>query len=147
MKINNSSTGHLVEKIRISLTNALGDDSEVILTYLFGSIIRDQGKPDSDIDLAFLVEPQAYKEDPLRACAPAHLIAAQLALDFDRETDVIILNFSSIEMCYEIISTGVCIYEREPEVRLEYEAKIRGLYYDFRPFLLNLRARCLEDLE
>ncbi len=137
----------MVEKIRTSLANAFGDESEVLLAYLFGSILRDEGKPDSDIDLAFLVEPQAYKDDPLKACAPAHLIAAQSALDLDRETDVIILNFSSIEMCYEIISTGVCIYEREPEVRLEYEAKIRGLYYDFRPFLLNLRARCLEDLE
>jgi hypothetical protein len=32
------------------------------------------------------------------------------------------------------------IYEADREARLEYESTLRGLYFDFKPFLEKLRA-------
>ncbi len=60
--------------------------------------------------------------------------------------DVTILNGSSVEMAYEVVTTGQCIYQADPDMRLEYEAKARGMYFDFRPFLLEMRSRCLASL-
>jgi hypothetical protein len=51
-----------------------------------------------------------------------------------------------LEIAYEVVSTGRCIYELNSDKRLEYEAKIRGMYFDFKPFLEELRAKSLTQL-
>lgn len=122
------------------------DHGTVIAVYMYGSCVRGEAKKSSDVDLAFLLDQKAYIEDPLEAATPAYLLAARFGLMVDREIDVMILNSASLEMAHEIITTGSCVYEVEAERRLEYEIKIRGLYFDFRPFLENLRARKLAKL-
>jgi predicted nucleotidyltransferase len=122
------------------------DYETVIAVYMYGSCVRGDARKDSDVDLAFLLDQKAYIEDPLEAATPAYLLAARFGLMVDREIDVMILNSASLEMVYEIVSTGTCVYEVEAERRLEYEIKIRGLYFDFRPFIENLRAKKLEAL-
>ena len=49
-------------------------------------------------------------------------------------------------MAYEVVTTGHCVYEVDLDQRLEYEALLRGMYFDFRPFLKELRARNLARL-
>ena len=44
--------------------------------YLFGSCLDSDRREASDIDLAFLLDEESYKSDPIEAMAPAHLIAA-----------------------------------------------------------------------
>jgi predicted nucleotidyltransferase len=121
-------------------------DESVMAVYLFGSSITGETKNASDIDLAFLLDEKAYKIDPIIAISPAYLIAAEIAMRFDRETDVTILNSSSLELSYEIMVTGKCIYEADSEVRLDYGNKIRGMYFDFKPFLDKLRLNSLVKL-
>jgi predicted nucleotidyltransferase len=121
-------------------------DESVVAVYLFGSCIRDETEKAADIDLAFLLDEQAYKSDPISAMSPAYLIASGIALHFDKETDVTILNSSSLELSYEIMITGKCLYEADPEVRLAYEIKIKSMYFDFEPFLSELRLNCLSKL-
>jgi predicted nucleotidyltransferase len=121
-------------------------DESVVAVYLFGSSISGETKNASDIDLAFLLDEQAYKTEPIIAMAPAYLIAAGIAMHFDRETDVTILNSSSLELSYEILITGKCIYEADPEARLDYGNKIRGMYFDFKPFLTGLRLNSLAKI-
>jgi predicted nucleotidyltransferase len=126
--------------------NAPQVDKSVVAVYLFGSCIRDETKKASDIDLAFLLDEQAYKADPISTMSPAYLIASEIAIQFDKETDVTILNSSSLELAYEIMVTGKCIYELDSELRLDYEIKIRGMYFDFKPFLSELRLNSLSKL-
>jgi len=78
--------------------------------------------------------------------SPAHLIAAQVGMKFDRQTDVMILNSASLELAYEVVTSGKCIFEFDPNLRMEYEIKIKGMYFDFRPFLEKLRAKSLAHL-
>ena len=122
------------------------NDGSIVAIYLFGSFLRGETEKSSDIDLAFLLDEKAYKSDPIIAMSPAHLIAAQVGMKFDRQTDVMILNSASLELAYEVITTGKRIYEIDPDLRIEYEIKIKGMYFDFRPFLEKLRAGSLAQL-
>jgi predicted nucleotidyltransferase len=121
-------------------------DESVTAVYLFGSSITGETKNASDIDLAFLLDEQAYKTDPVNAMSPAYLVAAQFGMKVDKETDVTILNSASLEIAYEVVTTGKCLFELDPDMRMEYELKIKGMYFDFKPFLDELRAKSLAHL-
>jgi predicted nucleotidyltransferase len=123
--------------------NASQVDDSIVAVYLFGSCIKGEAEISSDIDLAFLLDEQAYKNDPIGAMSPAHLIAAQFGMKVDKETDVTILNSASLELAYEVLTTGKCLFELDPDMRMEYEIKIKGMYFDFRPFLEDLRSKRL----
>lgn len=118
----------------------------IVAVYLFGSFLKRKISKNSDIDLAFLLDEVAQNSDPIDAMSSAHLIAARVGMKLDKETDVTILNSASLEVAYEVVSTGRCIYELNSDQRLEYEAKIRGMYFDFKPFLQELRDRSLMQL-
>jgi predicted nucleotidyltransferase len=120
--------------------------TSIVAVYLFGSCISCDGRETSDIDLAFLLDEDSYKSDPVVTMSPAYLIAAQIGMKLDKETDVTILNSSSLEIAYEVITTGKFLFEFDPEMRIEYELKIKGMYFDFRPFLEELRAKSLAQL-
>ena len=122
------------------------NDGSIVAIYLFGSFLRGETEKSSDIDLAFLLDEKAYKSDPIIAMSPAHLIAAKVGMQLDRETDVTILNSASLEMAYEVVTSGKCLFELDPDLRMEYEIKIKGMYFDFRPFLEELRAKSLVNL-
>ncbi len=140
----NSATS-IIKALRkaIDMTDSQG---VIAAVYLFGSFLRGGLRIDSDIDLAFLLDQKAYKSDPINAMSPAHLIAAKVGTQLDRETDVTILNSASLEIAYEVVTTGKCLFEIDPDLRMEYEIKIKGMYFDFRPFLEELRAKSLAHL-
>ncbi len=114
--------------------------------YLFGSYVKGKEKAQSDMDLAFLLDEKAYRADPFEATGPAYMAAMRIRIRFKRETDVVILNSSSVELAYEAVTSWRCVYEAEQDRRLEYEITIRSMYYDFRPFLMELRSSFLERL-
>lgn len=120
--------------------------TSILAVYLFGSCLKSDTGKASDIDLAFLLDEKAYKSDPIEAMSPAHLIAAQVGMKVDKETDVTILNSASLEIAYEVVTTGKCLFELDPDMRMEYELKIKGMYFDFKPFLEELRAKSLAHL-
>jgi predicted nucleotidyltransferase len=118
----------------------------VLVVYLYGSSLRENFKHSSDIDLAFLVDEHRYKEDAFIATALVQGIADEVFIASGREVDVTVLNAASLEMAYEIITTGFCLFETDPDVRLEYEIKVKGLYFDFQPFLFALRSKKIAQL-
>jgi predicted nucleotidyltransferase len=113
----------------------------VVIVYVFGSSGRSDFKDSSDIDLAFLVDERRHHEDAVKAISPIYMISARIGLILEREIDPFILNAASLEMAYEIITTGFCLFATDDGARLEYEIKIKGMYFDFYPFLSELRAR------
>ena len=121
-------------------------ETSIVSVYLFGSILKGNAGKTSDIDLAFLLDEKAYKSDAIIAMSSAHLIAAKVGTQLDRETDVTILNSASLEIAYEVVTTGKCLFEIDQDLRMEYEIKIKGMYFDFRPFLEELRAKSLAHL-
>jgi predicted nucleotidyltransferase len=139
------NVSNIAKFLRKRITEIQGETS-IVSVYLFGSFFKGNAGKASDIDLAFLLYEKAYKSDPINAMSPAHLIAAQVGMKFDRQTDVMILNSASLELAYEVVTSGKCIFEFDPNLRMEYEIKIKGMYFDFRPFLEELRAKSLAHL-
>jgi predicted nucleotidyltransferase len=133
-------------EIRHSLLELMSSDTPsglIRCAYLFGSFARNRERAESDIDLAFLLDRETYKKDPFEGTAPVHMIAGKMGLELDRVVDVTILNSASLEMAYEVVSEGECLFEIDPEERLQYELKVKGMYFDFRPFINELRRERL----
>ena len=133
-------------KIRNCLLECLNSEAPqglIQAVYLFGSFARNQQRAESDIDLAFLVAQEKYSIDAFECTAPLHMIAVTVGMALDRVVDVTILNSASLEIAYEIVVGGECLFESDSEQRLQYELKIRGMYFDFRPFIYELRKERL----
>ena len=122
------------------------DNDVILLVYLFGSALNKKLENASDIDFAFLLKSKEYRRDPIHTSYPAHRFASDIGLKLNKKTDVTILNSSSLEMAYAIVKNGRCIYECDADTRFEYEAKIRGMYFDFKPFLMDLREKGYESI-
>jgi predicted nucleotidyltransferase len=146
MNLKIQSSCRLRQPLQEYLRKVIPESSLVAVVYLFGSFGQGRESEQSDIDLAFLFPDALYKADPFEVMGMAAMIAAQVGMHFDRETDLTILNAASIEMAYEVVTSGCCVYTRDIDRRIEYEAIIRGMYYDFRPFLKEVRSRCLARL-
>jgi len=143
----NSLVEDIGRKVRNFIFNSETAIKSIDTVYIFGSVLDKKNfKQSSDIDIAFLVDKSLYKQDPLEASTDSYLISTKIGLFLDRQTDVIILNSASIETTFQIISTGIVIYENHSEKRIEYEIAIKGLYYDFKPFLDTLRSKTLSEL-
>jgi predicted nucleotidyltransferase len=139
---------NLIENIRCRICRRISDSETAIASidtvYIFGSVLdKKRFKKKSDIDIAFLVNKPLYKKDPLNASRDPYLISTEIGLSLERQTDVIILNSASIETIFQIISTGIVIYEKNTEKRIEYEIAAKGIYFDFKPFLDTLRSKTL----
>ena len=134
------------KELKMFLKEIIGNSSCIVVVYLFGSYAKGKEKARSDMDLAFLLDEKAYKADPFETTGHAYMTAMQIGTKFWKETDVVILNSSSIELAYEAVSSGCCVYETDQDRRLEYETKVRGMYYDFMPFVMELRSRFLSRL-
>jgi predicted nucleotidyltransferase len=136
-----------IQQLKEQLEKAIQLKDRVVAVYLFGSFLKRTPKGTSDVDLAFLVDVKHYVDDSVKATSPAYLIAARVGMALDVETDVIIMNGASIEIAYEIITTGRCLYNNDQDRRLEHECKIKGMYFDFKPFLMELRSNRLDRIQ
>ena len=136
------NVSNITKFLRKQIAEMRGETS-IVSVYLFGSILKGNADKASDIDLAFLLDEKVYKSDPIITMSPAHLIAAHVGVEFNKETDVTILNSSSLEIAYEVVTSGKCLFELDPDMRMEYELKIKGMYFDFKPFLEDLRSKRL----
>jgi uncharacterized protein len=133
--------------LRDLLKEMVQGDPGIKAVYLFGSHADGTATRRSDIDLAFLFEEAGYRADPLDLFFRAQVIAANLGESLRRKTDAVLLNSSSLEMAYEIVTTGVCVYEADRDDRAVYEARVMGLWFDFKPFVEELRALFLASLQ
>lgn len=130
----------------LQLKSGLEDiPSDVIALYLYGSILKDRLREDSDLDIAMLADHSIAPEERLRLIAEIEAIFGKLFRFMGFNQDISILDmrapYVSIELLYSVITKGVCIYERSHDERLEYEATVKTEYFDFMPFIRELRKK------
>lgn len=107
----------------------------VLLAYLFGSRVGGPVGPESDYDFAVLIEDE-QRFAVLRARL-AHALAVALGTE---RVDVVVLNRAPIELAHAIIMQGRLVYQRDNLTRVEYEARVMGLYGDYLPILRAQRS-------
>jgi predicted nucleotidyltransferase len=91
------------------------------LIYLFGSAAREELRPDSDVDLAFLSERS-------RGNYEVFLVAQQLADLLRREVDLIDLRNASTVLKAQIVAYGKNIYACDDNRRTDFEIMVLKEY-------------------
>lgn len=107
----------------------------IIAAYQFGSTIRGQEGPLSDLDIAILVDEKRVPSDLdlLRTeLLLAYELQRQLAIS---EVDLITLNRQRLAFQYAVIRTGTLIYEIDRLERIRFVQKVVQAFLDFQPTL------------
>lgn len=97
----------LIEHIRQSVP-------DLIAVYHFGSLAKGTARPDSDIDLAVLARV------PISNLRRFEL-AQELAVQLNRDVDLVDLRNASTVMRMQVLSTGTCLDVQDESARREFE--------------------------
>ena len=108
----------------------------VVAAYQFGSTVRGQESPLSDLDISILV-------DDKRAPSALDLLRIELILAHELQTylgvpeiDLITLNRQKPPLQHGILRTGRLIYDADPKYRIRFTRKVIEAYLDFQPTLM-----------
>ena len=115
------------------LKDHLYQKEEIIFAYIYGSVARNQDTKLSDIDIAIYID-----EDKRPEAGPfgyrSELITELQPLA-GNDIDLIILNEASNLLAYNVFKEGNLLFNKEPDLRTEVQAKIVDRYLDFLPML------------
>jgi predicted nucleotidyltransferase len=136
-----NSQNALVTILKNALYPLVKEDSGILAVYLFGSLVKGTFKIDSDIDLGFVMDRSLYTGSSLKAFSHARIISEDLSLIVQRPVDVYLLNEASLFFVFDVITTGICLYEKDQDKRDYYERSLKGRYYDVMPLIANLRRQ------
>lgn len=118
---------NITNQLRQTFPNALA-------LYAFGSRVQGTERPDSDLDLAILVEGYA---DPMQLWEQAN----QLANKLNHPVDLLDFRAASTVMQHQILTTGRRLWSKEPQASL-YECFVMSE----KTHLDEARAKLLADI-
>ena len=111
------------------LQDALSSLPSLRVAYLYGSFLsRDDFK---DIDIGIFIDNGPDKAHTLKFAANLGTILEE-ALEFRHECDIKILNEEPVWFTYEVISTGMILFMRNEDERIEIETGVLIEYQDIR---------------
>lgn len=126
-----------IKQTLIENASGLFAGTPVLFAYLYGSIAKNLRSPFSDLDIAVFTEEIDRKK--------ALKLELSLSLAFDEllrhtiESEVRIINCLPLPVQGDIITTGVLIYCRDDNMRVEFETNLRMSYFDFLPAIRRYR--------
>ena len=97
----------------------------ILAVYLFGSHSTGKAKPESDLDLAILLQPDQEDDFPVLE------LAVSLEKALGRRVDLVILNRAGELLKYQVRRNGCLLYERDPRLRKQFEVRGRKSFEDF----------------
>lgn len=123
--------GSLEDHHRKALAGVAEATPGVLALYLFGSRATGRSRPESDVDLAILLEPGV---DRRAAWDLRRELIARFEGVLGGEVDLAILG-EDLDLSFRVLTQGDRLYERRRDrVRFE-ESLLAARYYDFQPFL------------
>ena len=105
--------------------------TDVKLIYQFGSYGTKNQRRDSDLDLAILC-----KHSP--STMMIWELAQELAIQINCDVDLLDLSKGSTVLCYEVVTTGRCLYYNNESDRNKFEMFILRDYLDYKELLNSL---------
>ena len=117
----------IAEKIK----EVLLGQREVVFAYVFGSTATGKARKGSDVDVAVYLAPQkkaGFFDVRLK-------LLELLSRAIPGEADVLVLNTAAPFLKYVVLKEGRLVFERDPEVRLDFELKALNEYFDYKPIL------------
>lgn len=128
-----------------SLRRFFGNRSEgIIAAYLFGSHARAQAHPESDVDVAVLVDSGPFPDAASRFDLRLRLIGELMRTLGMNDIDVVMLNDAPPELGRKVVQEGIRVYAPDGEAARAYERDVQLRAADLDPFLRRARRRLLE---
>ncbi|MCK5736182.1 MAG: nucleotidyltransferase domain-containing protein [Spirochaetaceae bacterium] len=116
----------IVEIITQKIQELCRIDSRILAVFLMGSAARNTMRPDSDIDLAIMFEP----EEQIGALERAE-IAGTLSYDFAQDVDLGEITSKNLIYAREALLTGIPIYMKDSDRVNLIRANLLGMYIQF----------------
>lgn len=115
----------------------------VIIAYLFGSEVKGESGPLSDIDIAVFIDKDIDKSErfDLRL-----RLSNEISSIMGRTIDLIVMNDAPVQLSYEIIKHGVLIVCSDQSSRVDMEAEILFRYLDRRYYDKRHAEQTLEKI-
>lgn len=105
---------------------------EILFAYIFGSVARQQARPDSDVDIALYVTRKrnffSYRLKILRLLEKAL---------HQENIDVVILNEAPLSLRFLVQKQGMLLFEKSHDARIRFEVQTMKEYWDYEPYLLR----------
>lgn len=103
--------------------------------YLFGSVARDNARPDSDVDVGvlFLERPEPTLE------GQPYDMADALERVLGRPVDVVVLNTAAADLRMRVLRDGHLVFEGDAAARVRFEVATRNEAFDLEPILREYR--------
>lgn len=141
----------LTDIVQTVLSNE--DTLGINLVYLFGSRAkaltgdspspnRDVG-PLSDYDFGVVAKFKASEENKIPH-SRLFKLQSKFARLLNSEVDLLQLNSAPIELQYNVIASGVLLFETNIELKVEYEARVLSRYGDYLPVLRRQREEIIQ---
>lgn len=111
-------------EVQEKLTILLRD--RVVFALLFGSVIRDDFRPESDIDVAVYLKQLPAKRKDLFSMLGA------LRREFERDLDIIVLNTSDIIITMQVLANGRLLLDNDHVAFVTFKARKISEYLDFK---------------
>jgi predicted nucleotidyltransferase len=127
-----STPSSIAAKIRPVLSGC----EEIVAAYLFGSAVSDRRRPDSDIDIAVLLDEEVSNTDR-KALQESLLPPLCRALRDD--VHLLVLNDASYLARSQVFSKGEPLYIRDYKLLALFRMKSFALYAEFAPYLQMTR--------
>lgn len=107
---------------------------EVQIAYLFGSQATGRTTPLSDVDVAVLVDPSRIPPS-MPYGYKAEIGADLIRLLKTNQVDLVLLNQAPPFLLHRVLNSGRCLFARNRQTRLRFEADAMGRYLDVKPLL------------
>jgi predicted nucleotidyltransferase len=121
-----------LEELQDSIVDVLSEESAVAAAYLYGSTRRESTTPQSDVDLALVLDNRldAHERGTVLRRVTMLLSRACPGSTFDARC----LDELPAAIAGRVVTEGLRVFERDPVRRVAAEVRARMLYHDFLPF-------------
>ena len=129
------------------LTRRLAALPEVRLAYLFGSRVKGSSRPDSDLDIAILVDDR-LAAGPGEINRTVRRLAGRLSGEIPSEAlDVVLLNTAPALLRHRVLREGLLLHARNETERVRFAVRAIRDYQDMEPRLAEHRRQRIARLK
>ncbi len=109
------------------IENKLKENDIIISAYLYGSVLSDYFRKDSDIDIALLLKPNVTMNSLERL-----QVASKLSKICKRDVDIGVLSHNSLIYSTEVISKGNLIFTKDIYISDLFNATTLSMYINLK---------------
>ena len=121
-----------IEEIKKAFIEILAERNEIIVSYLYGSVLYSDFY--EDIDVGLLIS-NSFKPKLMYEAKIAGKLEKKLKDTFGeiKPVDVRIINDKPLRFLFSVLKNSKIIYSSDEAIRVQFEAKIMKEYLDIKP--------------